>query len=155
MPSHKDPIIRKRLKRMPEHMEKKIKFLIVDDSQLPRMIIKQELEALGYSNVIEAENGNHGFSALEKGLADNAPISIVFSDWNMPEMSGIEFLTKIRKDERFKDIPFIMVTTEGELGKVIQAMEDGVTEYITKPFTRELLRSKIARFLSKFVAPAV
>lgn len=122
----------------------KMKFLIVDDFSTMRRIVKNILKQLGYENIDEAEDGAQAFSKLQTGDYD-----FVISDWNMPNMDGLELLKKIRSDERLKAMPVLMVTAEAEKDKVITAIQAGVNNYIVKPFTAEVLKEKMDRVFEK------
>ncbi len=116
-----------------------MKLLVVDDSSTMRRIIKNTLSRLGYDDVLEGENGIEGWTHMD---ADPS-IGVLITDWNMPEMNGLELVRKVRADERFKDIPIIMVTTEGGKAEVITALKAGVNNYIVKPFTPQVLKEKL------------
>ncbi len=115
-----------------------MKILVVDDSSTMRRIIKNTLQRLGYEDILEAE---HGVQAW--GILDSTEVQILITDWNMPEMNGLELVKKVRADERYKDIPIIMVTTEGGKAEVITALKAGVNNYIVKPFTPQVLKEKL------------
>ena len=116
-----------------------MKLLVVDDSSTMRRIIKNTLQRLGYEDILEAE---HGVEAW--GLLDSVEdINVLITDWNMPEMNGLDLVKKVRSDERYKDIPIIMVTTEGGKAEVITALKAGVNNYIVKPFTPQVLKEKL------------
>lgn len=117
--------------------------LIVDDSSTMRRIIKNTLLRLGYTNVLEAGNGIEALEVLDQ----NHDIGVLITDWNMPEMNGLELVRKTRSDERFLDIPIIMVTTEGGKAEVITAIKAGVNNYIVKPFTPQVLKEKLEMVL--------
>jgi len=117
-----------------------LKLLVVDDSSTMRRIIKNTLARLGYKNVLEGEDGIRGWEVLE----NNTDIDMLITDWNMPEMNGLELVKKVRADERFADLPIIMVTTEGGKAEVITALKAGVNNYIVKPFTPQVLKEKLA-----------
>ncbi len=117
-----------------------MKLLVVDDSSTMRRIIKNTLARLGYKNVLEGEDGLRGWEVLE----NNTDIDMLITDWNMPEMNGLELVKKVRADERFADLPIIMVTTEGGKAEVITALKAGVNNYIVKPFTPQVLKEKLA-----------
>lgn len=123
-------------------MDKKINVLVVDDFETMRRIIKSTLKKLGFLNIIEAEDGKIAFKKLEK-----EKIGLIISDWIMPNMNGIEFLKAVRSDDRFKDTPFIMLTTEGKKQDVLEAISAGVSNYIVKPFNPETLNEKIKKVL--------
>lgn len=120
-----------------------MKLLVVDDSSTMRRIIKNTLQRLGYEDILEAE---HGLQAWE--LLDTIDgIDILITDWNMPEMNGLDLVKKVKGDQRFADIPIIMVTTEGGKAEVITALKAGVNNYIVKPFTPQVLKEKLEAVL--------
>lgn len=116
-----------------------MKLLVVDDSSTMRRIIKNTLQRLGYEDIYEAENGIEAWSILDK----NSDMGVLITDWNMPEMNGLELVKKTRSDSRFTDIPIIMITTEGGKVEVITAIKAGVNNYIVKPFTPQVLKEKL------------
>jgi two-component system chemotaxis response regulator CheY len=118
---------------------KEVKILLVDDQPLIRKIVRDILAQLGYMNVEEAENGQ---DALEKLKAKK--FDLIFLDWNMPVMQGIDVLRELRKMPAYKDTPVIMLTAEAEKEKVITAIQEGVTNYIVKPFKPATLKEKLA-----------
>ncbi len=117
-----------------------MKLLVVDDSSTMRRIIKNTLARLGYKDILEAEDGVKGWEQMNA----NPDVEMLITDWNMPEMNGLELVKKVRADERFKDTPIIMVTTEGGKAEVITALKAGVNNYIVKPFTPQVLKEKLA-----------
>ena len=120
---------------MPDY---KMKFLVVDDFSTMRRIVKNILKQLGYEDIEEAEDGVNAYAKLKNG-----GFGFVVSDWNMPNMDGMQLLKKIRNDPELKDTPFLMVTAEAEKHKVVEAIKAGVNNYIVKPFTAELLKEKM------------
>ena len=112
--------------------------LFVEDSPTMRRIIANSLAKLGYSDIIEAENG---VDALEK--IDGQTIDLVVTDWNMPEMNGAELVKKLRADSAFDDVPIVMITTRGMKDDVMTAMKLGVNAYVIKPFTPDVLKTKL------------
>jgi two-component system chemotaxis response regulator CheY len=120
-----------------------LKLLVVDDSSTMRRIIKNTLSRLGYEDVLEGEDGLQGWAALN----GNPDTGMLITDWNMPEMNGLELVKKVRADARFVDLPIIMVTTEGGKAEVITALKAGVNNYIVKPFTPQVLKEKLAAVL--------
>ncbi|RME68700.1 MAG: response regulator [Nitrospirae bacterium] len=114
------------------------KILIVDDFGTMRKILRNVLQQLGFKNIEEAENGAQ---ALEKLRADR--FDLLITDWNMPEMDGLELLKNIRADANLKGLPVMMVTAEAEKDKVIEAIKAGVNNYIVKPFTAETMKQKL------------
>ncbi|WP_345992136.1 chemotaxis response regulator CheY [Sulfurimonas sp. HSL-1716] len=117
-----------------------MKLLVVDDSSTMRRIIKNTLARLGYKDILEGEDGVQGWNVL----TENPDLGMLITDWNMPEMNGLELVKKVRADARFKDLPIIMVTTEGGKAEVITALKAGVNNYIVKPFTPQVLKEKLA-----------
>ena len=115
-----------------------IKILVVDDMSTMRRIVKNIMKQLGFVNVEEAENGEE---ALIKLRADS--FGFIISDWNMPVMTGIELLRAVRADEKLKTIPLLMVTAEAQKENLIEAIQAGVSNYIVKPFTAEVLQEKM------------
>lgn len=116
-----------------------MKLLVVDDSSTMRRIIKNTLQRLGYEDILEAENGIEAWQLLD--TTDD--VKILITDWNMPEMNGLDLVKKVRSDDRYGDIPIIMVTTEGGKAEVITALKAGVNNYIVKPFTPQVLKEKL------------
>ncbi|NDJ27762.1 two-component system response regulator [Campylobacter sp. MIT 12-8780] len=116
-----------------------MKLLVVDDSSTMRRIIKNTLEKLGHSEVLEAEHGVEAWDLLSK----NDDVKVVITDWNMPEMNGLDLVKKIRAEKKYEDMPIIMVTTEGGKAEVITALKAGVNNYIVKPFTPQILKEKL------------
>ncbi len=119
----------------------KTRILIADDILTMRKLIWKVFRELGYTDITEAGNGSLAWDALEKA---NPPIQLIVSDWNMPVMTGIDFLRKVRADNRFAKIPFIMLTAESEDPQIIEAIKAGVSNYICKPFTPAQLKEKLA-----------
>lgn len=116
-----------------------MKLLVVDDSSTMRRIIKNTLQRLGYEDILEAENGIEAWQLLDT----TEDIKILITDWNMPEMNGLDLVKKVRADSRYGEIPIIMVTTEGGKAEVITALKAGVNNYIVKPFTPQVLKEKL------------
>ena len=106
-----------------------------------RFIVKTLLRQNGYNNFLEAEDGELGY----KTLKDNPDIEFIVSDWNMPNMTGIEFLKTVRADPKFKHLPFLMVTAEAEKENIIEAVKSGVSNYVVKPFTGQTLQEKMSK----------
>jgi two-component system, chemotaxis family, chemotaxis protein CheY len=113
--------------------------LVVDDSKTTRMIIGRILREIGFE-VVEASNGQEALTKLESGGC--AELALV--DWNMPEMSGIDFVRAVRADPIYAEMKLMMVTTESEADQVSVALEAGADEYAMKPFTKEVIQEKLA-----------
>ena len=125
-------------------MDKNIKILVVDDFATMRKVIRNLLKQVGYENIVEAEDG-----VLALRVLKSQKIDFVISDWNMPNMTGLELLKAVRADEDLKTTPFLMVTAEALQDNVIAAVKAGVSNYIVKPFTAEVLNDKITKILEK------
>ena len=122
-----------------------MKLLVVDDSSTMRRIIKNTLARLNYKDVLEGEDGVEGWDQLDK----NPDVDMLITDWNMPNMNGLELVKKVRADSRFTDMPIIMVTTEGGKAEVIIALKAGVNNYIVKPFTPQVLKEKLSAVIGE------
>lgn len=125
-------------------LDQNMKILVVDDFSTMRRIIKNILREIGYNNVDEADDGS---TALEK--LKSAKFDFVVTDWNMPNMPGIELLKAIRQDAALKDMPVLMVTAEAAKENVVTAVAAGVNNYIVKPFTAAALKERIDLILQK------
>lgn len=125
-------------------MDKHIRIMIVDDFATMRKVIRNLLKQVGYENIVEAEDGVVALKTLK-----SKKIDLVISDWNMPNMTGIELLKAVRADEELSTTPFLMVTAEALQDNVIAAVKAGVNNYIVKPFTAEVLNEKIMKILEK------
>jgi len=120
-----------------------MKILVVDDSSTMRRIIVNTLARLGYKDVVQGADGVEAWDALQA----NPDVGVVITDWNMPNMNGLELVKKIRAEDKYVDIPIIMVTTEGGKAEVITALKAGVNNYIVKPFTPQVLKEKLQAVL--------
>jgi two-component system chemotaxis response regulator CheY len=119
-----------------------MKFLVVDDSVTMRRIIVNSLQRIGYSNTVEAGNGQEALSAFD------ASVGFVITDWNMPNMTGLEFARAVHARGEGKTVPILMVTTRSMREDILAAVEAGVNNYILKPFTPAVLKEKIDQVLS-------
>ena len=122
-----------------------MKYLIVDDSPTFRRILINALAALGFDKIIEAKDG---MDALDK--LTNETFDMIFTDWNMPIMNGLEFVQTLKANATYQKIPIIMVTTRGNKEDIIDALKAKVDNYLVKPFTPANLKSKIDATLLKF-----
>jgi two-component system chemotaxis response regulator CheY len=112
--------------------------MVIDDSRAIRMILAGILTELGY----QVEHAVNGKDALSN-VARDPDISLFLVDWNMPEMNGLEFVQAIRRDQRFRDTPLMMVTTETEISQISKALDAGANEYVMKPFTKDMIQEKL------------
>lgn len=119
-----------------------MRFLVVDDSPTMRRIVINALKTFGYTEVVEAGDGQEGFEKL-----NNNEIDFVITDWNMPNMSGLELTKAIRSSEKYKNVPILMVTTRGLKQDIIEALKARVNNYVVKPFTPQVLKEKMDAIL--------
>lgn len=120
--------------------------LVADDMLTMRKLVTKALKTMGFSKFVEAKDGRE---AWEKLSASEEPIGIIISDWNMPNSSGLEFLKRVRAETRFKELPFLLVTAEAEKTQVAEAIQAGVSNYVVKPFTPEVLKEKLEAVYKK------
>lgn len=131
-----------------------IKILIVDDVSSLRDLLKAYLRRLGYLNITEADDGQHALNTLKNAHENKAPFELVISDWNMPNMDGLELLKKVRASPSWKTLPFILLTTESEKEKVLEALKADVSNYMIKPVDEVTLKEKMAKAWEKKNGPA-
>ena len=124
-------------------MSASIRFLVVDDFSTMRRIIKNFLNDLGYTNIVEADDGKTALPKLKAGEVD-----FLITDWNMPGMQGLELLRLVRGDPATKNLPVLMVTAEAKREQIVEAAQAGVNGYVVKPFTAATLKEKIDKILT-------
>lgn len=117
-----------------------MRVLVVDDFSTMRRIIRNILRQLEFDNIVEADDGTTAWEVINREKID-----FIVSDWNMPQMSGIDLLRKVRSSEEYADIPFLMVTAEAQQENIIEAVQAKVSNYIVKPFTAETMKQKIEK----------
>ena len=125
-------------------LKKDIKILVVDDFSTMRRIIKNLLKELGLTNVVEADDGATALPILKQG-----GIEFLITDWNMPNMTGIDLLKHVRSDPNLSSIPVLMVTAEAKREQIIAAAQAGVNGYVVKPFTAVTLKEKIDKIFER------
>ena len=121
-----------------------MKVLVVDDSSTMRLILKNILREVDYTDVVQARDGNEALEVLGR----EAGIGLILADWHMPNMDGLSLLEAVQSNNKTKDIPFIMVTTQAERKSVETAITKGASSYVVKPFTPEVLKEKIDEVLA-------
>ena len=122
-------------------MPAQLTIMIVDDSRIMRNTVKGVFTGIeSYCVFVEARDGEEALSLLQTGNID-----LILLDWNMPKLSGIEFLKKVRAMDKYKNLPIIMVTSESAKFNVIEALKNGATDYITKPIKLDLFKQKLAK----------
>ncbi|CNI73567.1 chemotaxis protein CheY [Yersinia mollaretii] len=124
--------------------DKNMRFLVIDDFATMRRIVRNLLQDLGFKNVDEAEDGQDALAKLRASDFD-----FVISDWNMPNLDGLQLLTEIRKDEKLNKIPVLMVTAEAKKENIIAAAQAGANGYVVKPFTAATLEEKLNKIFEK------
>lgn len=130
-------------------MNKDMQILAVDDQAAMRGIMKTLLGELGFSNITLANDGVEAFATLQKGGFD-----LVVSDWNMPNMSGLELLKAIRADAELGSLPVLLVTGEAKKEQIVEAAQSGVNGYVVKPFTAATLREKLEKIFERLESAA-
>lgn len=120
-----------------------MRFLIVDDSSTMRRIIANTLNRLGYTDIVEASNGREGVERLAEG-----PVDVIVTDWNMPEMTGIDLIRHVRATPSTSNIRVLMVTTRAGRDDIVEALKAGVNSYVVKPFTADTLKEKLEAILA-------
>jgi two-component system, chemotaxis family, chemotaxis protein CheY len=128
-------------------VDKNMKILVVDDFPTMRRIVRTLLKELGFGNVEEAEDGAAGLARLRSG-----GFEFVISDWNMPNLDGLEMLKQIRADAALSHLPVLMVTAESKKENIIAAAQAGASGYVVKPFTAATLDEKLSKILEKMKA---
>ncbi|MBF0316081.1 MAG: response regulator [Oligoflexia bacterium] len=126
-----------------------ISTLVVDDSIVIRLWTVQRLKELGVTEILQCDSGNDAFRKLDSCFQKNHPVHLILSDWRMDNGDGAELLKNIRADQRFKNLPFIMITAESDKRSIAQAISLGVSSYLIKPFETEALKEKIIICMEK------
>lgn len=119
------------------------RILIVDDMIAIRDMVRNHFRSLGYNNIVEAEDGQVALLKLIEAVESGNPFDFVVSDWNMPNMKGIDLLKHVRGHAKIKNTPFVMLTSESEKQHVTDAVLAGVSQYIIKPFSAKMFQDKI------------
>jgi len=121
------------------------RFIVVDDFATMRKIIKKVLTELGYSNIDEAEDGAKALPMIQEAAKSGKGYHCIISDWNMPNMQGIDLLKACKADGALKNTPFMLVTAEGEQKQIVEAAQAGVSDYVVKPFNAQTLKEKLQK----------
>ena len=127
----------------------KTKVLVVDDMLTMRKIVTKILRELGFSDIVEAADGLEAWEKTKDGT-----VGLIISDWNMPNCTGLDFLKRVRADQRLGKTPFLLVTAEAEGHQVAEAIKSGVDQYVVKPFSKEGLKAKLELAYKKYQAKA-
>lgn len=127
-------------------VDPKLRLLVVEDMSSMRKVVIKACKEMGFVDISEAADGKPAWEIVQTA---NPPIDMIISDWNMPQMTGIELLKHCRGDARFKAMPFIMVTAETEPHQLAEAIKLGVESYVQKPVAPPILKEKIEMVLKK------
>ncbi|MBT3586236.1 MAG: response regulator [Halobacteriovoraceae bacterium] len=125
-----------------------MKILVVDDMSTMRKIVSKMLRGMGFTNIEEADDGNPAWEMIQKAIEDGEPYEFIVSDWNMPGMSGLDLLDHVRANDKTKALKFLMVTAESERANIVIAIKKGVSNYVVKPFTPEIIKEKISKIFA-------
>lgn len=124
-------------------MDLAMKILVVDDFATMRRIVRNILKQIGFTNIVEADDGSTALDILKSDKID-----LILCDWNMPKVSGMDLLKQIRADNAMKDIPFLMVTAEAQKENIVEAVQAGCNNYIVKPFTADTISEKLKKIFN-------
>lgn len=123
------------------------RILIIDDMATVRRVVGKILKELGFTNIQVASDGQQGWNILNASTID-----LVISDWNMPVLSGFELLKKCRADAKYANVPFVLLTAEAETAQVSEALKCGVSNYIIKPFSADMIKTKLEQTYKKIAS---
>lgn len=119
------------------------RILLAEDTDVTRAIVHKMIYKLGYTNVTQVADGVTAKKEIEKAVEMKRPYQLIMCDWNMPELSGLALLKRIRGDQSMHNVPFIILTSNNEKEQVMEAIRAGVTSYLAKPFSIEVLEKKL------------
>ena len=125
------------------------RILVVDDMMTMRKLVSKTCKELGFTDIVEAADGALAWETLQSA---NPAIGLIISDWNMPNCTGLDLLKRVRGDQRFGKLPFVMVTAEAEQHQIVEAVKSGVSNYVIKPFTGDALKEKLEAVHKKMSA---
>lgn len=123
--------------------------LVIDDMPSIRDLVKAQLRRMNFSNIHEAADGEDGLRMLLQQKVLGHPIQLVICDWNMPKMSGLDLLKQVRATAEWKELPFVLLTSESEREQVTEAVMAGVSQYIVKPFAGKIFEDKLKAVWTK------
>lgn len=126
-----------------------LRILIVEDDLDTRNLLKVILRKLGFKNLSSTSDGEEAIEFMKKAYMEDKSIDLVLADWNMPKLDGISFLMKLRNSSDFKTIPFLMITADSDRTHVVEAINSGVSGYLIKPITPDVLKDKIIKVIKE------
>ncbi len=119
------------------------RILVADDMPTIRDLVKGQLKNMGFKTILEAADGEQAMNVLTSNQQAGTPIQLVISDWNMPKMTGLEFLKQVRASAEWANLPFVLLTSEAERDQVTEAILAGVSQYVVKPFAAKIFEEKL------------
>jgi two-component system chemotaxis response regulator CheY len=119
------------------------RILVADDMPTIRDLVKGQLKNMGFKTILEAADGEQAMQVLISNSQAGTPIQLVISDWNMPKMTGLEFLKQVRASTDWSNLPFVLLTSESERDQVTEAILAGVSQYVVKPFAAKIFEEKL------------
>ncbi|MBN8537681.1 MAG: response regulator [Deltaproteobacteria bacterium] len=125
------------------------RILIIDDMPSIRELVRGQLRSMGFVDIVEAEDGELGWRLIEEKYSEANPFQLVISDWNMPNLKGLDLLKRVRSKTQFAGLPFILLTSEAERDQVTEAVMAGVSQYIVKPFSGRTFEDKLKSAYAK------
>lgn len=125
------------------------RILIIDDMPSIRELVRGQLRSMGFVDIVEAEDGEQGWRLIEEKYSEAVPFQLVISDWNMPNLKGLDLLKRVRSKTQFIGLPFILLTSEAEREQVTEAVMAGVSQYIVKPFSGRTFEDKLKTAYAK------
>ncbi|MBS1969619.1 MAG: response regulator [Bdellovibrionales bacterium] len=125
------------------------RILVIDDMPSIRDLVKNQLKGMGFKNIQEASDGEEALRMLIQLNTPNNSIQLVISDWNMPNMKGIDLLKHVRAQAEWANLPFVLLTSEAERDQVTEAVLAGASQYIVKPFSAKIFEDKLKTAFQK------
>lgn len=123
--------------------------IVIDDMVASRALMIELLRKINILNVRESDSGERGLNLIRELIKEKQKPTLIFLDWHMPGMSGMEVLKHLKSDPDTREIPVIMVSAEEQSASILQAIEEGAANYIVKPITEQLLTEKLSRLISQ------
>jgi two-component system, chemotaxis family, chemotaxis protein CheY len=125
------------------------RILLLDDTELARQLLRHHLTTMGFTDLSDAPDVATALRMMNDAFGKKKPFGLIMSDYMMPDVTGMEFLNQVRSDDRFKSVPFIMITAENDAQEMIKAARAGVSEYLVKPVEPGSLKAKLESAFKK------